>query len=65
MSSVQKYLKYKKKYNILKNKMMMYGGNNGILYITIGIPSSGKTTLCKTIVETSDSAIRWEADIFP
>lgn len=59
-----KYLKYKNKYIDLKKKML--GGVNGVktLYITIGVPGSGKTTRCERTAQMHHG-VRFEADDYP
>jgi hypothetical protein len=64
MNNNSKYLKYKNKYLQLKNNLL--GGVGGIktLYITIGVPGSGKTSRCQRTA-TSLGGVRYEADDFP
>jgi len=59
-----KYLKYKNKYLELKNYIV--GGANGIktLYISIGIPGSGKTSRFERSA-TLHKGLRFEADDYP
>jgi hypothetical protein len=60
----RKYLKYKNKYLELKNKL--FGGANGIktLYISIGIPGSGKTSRFQRSANIH-KGVRFEADEYP
>ena len=64
MNDNSKYLKYKNKYLQLKNNLL--GGVGGIktLYITIGVPGSGKTSRCQRTA-TLLHGVRFEADEFP
>jgi hypothetical protein len=63
MNSNSKYFKYKNKYLQLKNNLLGGQGGTKTLYITIGVPGSGKTTRCERAAQIL-KGVRYEADDF-